>query len=150
VIEENVVNSSLCATNTYTSDKLLECFDNLESIPGQFMLGEWRGEILSTGHVDEPVLQGFDWVGKKFHSRDKVDPMVCLDGNGMEFVNPVLGSASVREMVFRGKCTATMVYDKHPISDYFVKVNDNCVLGVMDRKGREGFLFCLLTRVMNA
>jgi hypothetical protein len=113
------------------------------------MLGEWQGEILPTGHVDESVLQGFDWIGKRFHSLDKVDPMVCVDGNGDRFVNPVLGGASLREMVFRGKCTATMVYDKHPISDYFVKVNENCVLGVMDRKGRNGYLFFVLTRILD-
>lgn len=147
MIEAHVVSPLLDASKTHCSNDLLAHFVSLDAISDEFMLGEWQGEILPTGHADESVLQGLDWIGKRFHSRDNVDPMVCIDGNGMRVVNPVLGSASLREMVFHGKCTATMIYDKHPISDHFVKVSDNCVLGVMDRKGRDGYLFFLLTRI---
>lgn len=149
MIEESLASPLLDASKTHRSADLLAYFDSLDAIPEEFMLGEWHGEILPTGHVDESVLLGFDWIGKRFHSPDKVDPLVCIDDNGARVVNPVLGGACLREMVFRGKCTATMVYDKHPISDHFVKLDDNCVLGVMDRKGRDGYLFFLLTRILD-
>lgn len=148
MIEESLASPLLDASRTHRSDDLLARFDGLDVISDEFMLGEWQGEILPTGHVDESVLLGLDWIGKIFHSRDKVDPMVCIDASGLRVVNPVLGGAFLCEMVFRGRRTATMVYDKHPISDHFVKVNENCVLGVMDRKGRNGYLFFLLTRIL--
>ena len=42
--------------------------------------------------------------------------------------------------------TATMVYDKHPIFDHFRKVDEDLVLGVMDRKGEAAPLAFMLRR----
>ncbi len=50
-------------------------------------------------------------------------------------------------MVFRGLPTATMVYDQHPVFDYFRKINSERVLGVMDRKGDNALLFFCLQRL---
>lgn len=36
---------------------------------------------------------------------------------------------------YRGKDTATMVHNTKPINDHFVKIDDNTVLGIMDKKG---------------
>ena len=51
------------------------------------------------------------------------------------FVKTKKTSARLRMIEYRGKSTATMVYDTKPINDHFVKIDDNTVLGLMDKKG---------------
>ena len=40
-----------------------------------------------------------------------------------------------------------MIYDQHPIFDHFRKVNDDLVVGAMDRKGDAFPLFFYLRRL---
>lgn len=54
--------------------------------------------------------------------------------------------ARLRMTEFRGKVSATMVYDEQPINDVFRKVDDNTVMGVMDAKGMSKPFFFLLER----
>lgn len=54
--------------------------------------------------------------------------------------------ASVRMMEYRGKVSATMMYDYLPINDIFRKVNENILLGLMDCKGMEQPFFFVLRR----
>ena len=49
-------------------------------------------------------------------------------------------------MDYRGKVSATMVYDYLPINDAFRKVNDDTVLGVMDLKNSSQPFFFILKR----
>lgn len=52
--------------------------------------------------------------------------------------------ARLRMMEYRGKVSATMVYDYLPINDSFRKVDDNTVLGIMDfKKSPQPFFFVL-------
>ncbi|MBN1547706.1 MAG: DUF4334 domain-containing protein [Syntrophaceae bacterium] len=52
--------------------------------------------------------------------------------------------ARLRMMSYRGKSSATMIYDHLPINDVFRKLDENTVLGVMDLKGmRQPFFFVL-------
>lgn len=53
--------------------------------------------------------------------------------------------ARLRMTEYRGKVSATMVYDQKPINDVFRKVDENTVLGVMDlkAKGYKPFFFVL-------
>lgn len=52
--------------------------------------------------------------------------------------------ARLRMTEFRGKLSATMIYDQLPINDVFRKVDDNTVFGCMDFKGmRQPFFFIL-------
>jgi hypothetical protein len=52
--------------------------------------------------------------------------------------------ARLRLTRYRGRDTATMIYDHLPIHDIFRKVDDNTVLGVMDLKGmRQPYFFVL-------
>jgi hypothetical protein len=53
--------------------------------------------------------------------------------------------ARLRMTEYRGKVTASMVYDQKGIIDVFRKVDDNTLLGVMDLKGERGqpFFFVL-------
>jgi len=54
--------------------------------------------------------------------------------------------ARVRMMEYRGKLSATMVYDYLPINDVFRKVDDETLLGLMDFKGMEQPFFFILNR----
>ena len=54
--------------------------------------------------------------------------------------------ARLRMMVYRGVCSATMVYDQLPILDVFRKVDDDSVFAVMDLKGVAQPFFFMLWR----
>lgn len=52
--------------------------------------------------------------------------------------------ARARMIEYRGKVSATMVYDFLPINDHFRRIDDNRVLGMMDFKGlQDPFPFVL-------
>ncbi|MEC7118460.1 MAG: DUF4334 domain-containing protein [Pseudomonadota bacterium] len=52
--------------------------------------------------------------------------------------------ARIRMVDFRGKLSATMIYDHFPIFDIFRRIDDNTLLGVMDFKGiKQPFFFVL-------
>lgn len=65
-------------------------------------------------------------------------------------LEPVLGTskprARLRNVEYRGKVSATMIYDHLPIHDHFRRVDDDTVLGVMDRRGDERPFFFVLRR----
>jgi len=54
--------------------------------------------------------------------------------------------ARLRNTDYRGKSSATMIYDQLPINDVFRKIDENSVLGIMDLKGREKPFFFVLRR----
>lgn len=58
--------------------------------------------------------------------------------------------ARVRMTEYRGKVSATMIYDALPINDVFRKVDDDTLLGVMDYKGMADSLFFVLRREREA
>jgi hypothetical protein len=116
-------------------DTLLALFDGLEAIDTGFMLGDWDGGPLRSGHPGEAQLVAMGWLGKSFHGDDDVDPIITRGDAGERVANPVMGKATLRLVRHRGVSTATMVYDKHPIFDHFRKIDEDLVMGVMDRKG---------------
>lgn len=54
--------------------------------------------------------------------------------------------ARVRQIEFRGKLTAVMIYDNLPIHDIFKKVNKDTLFGCMDFKGMKQPFFFVLER----
>jgi len=128
-------------------NQLLQFFDSLPAMPASRMLGDWTGGILSHAHPVEKQLKVMAWHGKRFTSADDVNPIISIDAAGNRFVNDILGTASLREVVFRGVPTATMIYDKSPVLDHFRKVSDDLVVGVMDQKGSERPLVFFLSRL---
>lgn len=132
-----------------TADALHALYDALPPIDTAFMRGEWEGGVFRTGHPGEQQLTAIGWVGKSFHHDNDVDPIVSRDEHGRRVANPILGKASLRLVHYRGAATATMVYDKHPIFDHFRKIDDDVVLGVMDRKGDAAPLFFYLRRLQS-
>jgi hypothetical protein len=51
------------------------------------------------------------------------------------FLQTKKGKARMRMVKYRGKLTGAMIYDHKAIIDFFVKIDDNTMLGVMDFKG---------------
>ena len=154
-------------------DQALALFDQLDPVSVDFMLGRWRGEGVNTGHPMDGLLEHYGWHGKHFHSADQVDPLVFNEQRRMpprvlfpglklndklirskampsvfRLLSPLLESnqcaARLRRTEYRGKITATMIYDHLPINDVCARIDDNTVLGVMDQKGVEQpFIFIL-------
>ncbi|MFT5193834.1 MAG: hypothetical protein ACI9EW_004185 [Cellvibrionaceae bacterium] len=54
--------------------------------------------------------------------------------------------ARMRMLDFRGKTSATMIYDRLPIHDHFRKIDEHTVMGLMDFKGVENPYFFILQR----
>lgn len=132
---------------SHTDPAELEAFfDALPAVEEAFMLGEWRGGCFRTGHAGEAMLSQVKWRGKRFTSRTDVSPMLCENEKGEVVASPMLGSAQLREVVYRDVCTATMIYDTQPILDHFRKIDADTVLGAMDRKGDAQPLFFYLQR----
>lgn len=145
--------------------EVLQVYDQLEPVSLDFMKGRWKGYEIITGHSLDGLLVPSGWYGKLFNSPEEVHPLVFFTKNKTKLysVNPkhlpmdlkvpktkVLGilmsiakpfiqtkksSARLRMIKYRGKVTATMAYDEKPINDHFVKIDDNTVLGLMDKKG---------------
>jgi hypothetical protein len=138
---------SIADTNTpLTISQLSDFYDTLSAIPCEFMLGQWRGVCLNTGHSGEAKLSALGWAGKQFNSINDVMPIMSLSPDGALIANPVMGTASLRMVEYRGVSTATMVYDKHPIFDHFKKLNETTLLGVMDAKSEDIPLYFVLKR----
>ncbi|MEL6183492.1 MAG: DUF4334 domain-containing protein, partial [Myxococcota bacterium] len=54
--------------------------------------------------------------------------------------------ARLRNLEYRGRVSATMIYDGIPIMDSFAKIDDRRALGVMDLKGQPDPFFFVLER----
>lgn len=66
-------------------------FDALPPAGMEFMLGDWKGEGLLTGHPLDGALEAFHWHGKRFHRPEDVDPLVFTTAAGRRVrVNPAL------------------------------------------------------------
>lgn len=131
----------LNATHTFTDDKvLLDFFDTLEPVTIEEMLGIWQGGDFDTGHWGTPALKGMNWFGKQFKSAMDGHPLICYNQDGNLFSNMVMKGASSLWMVdFRGKVSATMIYDGVAIFDHFRKVDDETVMGVMNGKKADSY-----------
>ncbi|MBD2858908.1 DUF4334 domain-containing protein [Spongiibacter sp. KMU-158] len=129
-----------------TVEQLHELYDTLPAVECESMIGDWKGSCFNTGHTGEGKLSALGWAGKSFRSANDVMPIMSLNENGELVENPIMGTASLRKVEFRGVATATMVYDQHPIFDHFKKVDEQTVLGVMDAKGDAFPLYFLLVK----
>lgn len=62
------------------------------------------------------------------------------------FLSTEKSQARLRMMEYRGKVSATMIYDHLPINDSFRKIDENTVLGIMDFKALAQPFFFVLKR----
>lgn len=112
-------------------------FDALPPLRCEQMLGPWRGGDFDTGHPGSRSLRKLRWHGKTFHSLTEVDPLVCRDEDGNLFsdLKTMGGGASLWMVEYRGKLSATMIYDGKPVLDHFRRVDERTLMGVMNGKG---------------
>jgi Domain of unknown function (DUF4334)/GXWXG protein len=121
---------------------LMPLFERLEPISAEFMIGTWRGGKFDGGADPDPI----NWYGKRFASASHVEPLLCRKEDGSIYSYDNLGLAQLREVAFGGKVSASLIYDKQPIMDYFRKVTKDIVIGLGDIKGRPTDFFFHLTR----
>jgi hypothetical protein len=120
---------------------LMPLYQQLEPVSIEFMLGTWKGGKFDGGQPD-PI----NWYGKRFVSRDHAEPLLCRAADGSVYSYDKMGLARLREASIFGKSTASLIYDKQPIMDYFRKVTPDVVIGLGDIKGRPLDFFFHLTR----
>jgi hypothetical protein len=77
-------------------------------------------------------------------------PKSALIGRFFSLLIPMIETkdhkARMRMTEFRGKVSATMMYDGLPINDVFRKVDENTLFGLMDLKGMDQPFFFILYR----
>lgn len=121
---------------------LMELYDELEPLSAEEILGTWKGGRFDGGKSPDPI----NWYGKRFVSATHVEPLLCRAEDGSIYSFEKLGLAQLREMRFRGKVSASLIYDQQPIMDYFRKVTKDVIVGLGDIKGKPTDFFFHLTR----
>ncbi len=114
-------------------------FDSLEEVHPLVFDGPGGGVV----HVDPsrlPIgLLRANWVGR-----------LAPFGGLFPWLAPLVATrasaARLRGTLYRGKVSATMVYDALPIQDVFRRRDAHTLLGVMDCKGMEQPFFFVLRR----
>ena len=145
-------------------------FDSLPAVSIDFMLGLWKASGFSTGHPSDGKLERLGWYGKRFTDKDSVDPMVFNANDDETFsadpvyilrnIDVLKRASDVRDKVEtkepkarlrmvegRGTLTASMVYNDLPIIDHFRKLDEDTVLGMMEKPaGQSHNYFFVLQR----
>lgn len=151
-----------------TQEQGWKFFDRLEPVEAAGLHGKWKGSELVSGHPMDGMLAASGWYGKYFASMQEVYPLLFEKGNGELFaadpgllplkiaerlprrvvrllfslMTPFIRtkkSGARNEMVlYRGKVTAVMIYDRQPVLDFFARIDENTLLGVSDFKWERG------------
>ena len=95
-----------------------------------------------------PHPTAMNWVLKwLILKNNSLKPLLMLTNFLLRiFLKTEKSQARLRIMEYRGKVSATMIYDYLPINDSFRKVDDNTVLGIMDYKNSPQPFFFVLKR----
>jgi len=159
-----------------TANDAISIFSGLEPVTIGFMLGQWKGFEIITGHPIDGLLEPSGWYGKLFENPENAHPLLIhtlnkkrlfainpryiplgikIPKNNMlkffiAILKPILktkkSKARIRMIEYRGKVTGSMVYDEKGIFDHFAKINENTMLGAMDLKGAANPYFFVLER----
>ena len=127
-----------------STKELDDFFDDLEPVSVEETLGSWHGGYFPIGNKMEILLKDFvifRWYGKKFLNSNKVKAVI-FSFLGIKFNIPG-GTAVLRELKFRNKVSAAMIYDYLPITDNFRRVDSSTIMGIMTIRGKEGIYFYL-------
>ncbi|AFE07261.1 hypothetical protein COCOR_06987 [Corallococcus coralloides DSM 2259] len=147
-------------------EEALALFDSLPAVDVGFMRGTWQGREFQTGHPLDGLLASTGWYGKQFIDAESVHPLLFYTEDrkavfpvdprkwpAPELAGPVaphralVGTdqfkARLRMLEFRGRLSATMVYDDRPILDVFRKVDRDTLLGLMDARDMPPYFFVL-------
>lgn len=77
-----------------------------------FLIGEWDGGSLDTGHPGHKALAQMRWAGKSFRSVDDADPILVWDDEGKRVWDEEWGHSSVSSF-----CLSPPLYFYCPISE---------------------------------
>ncbi|MDJ0582758.1 DUF4334 domain-containing protein [Crocosphaera sp.] len=126
---------------------------------GLLEVSSWYGKEFVDSETVHPLLfsdknQNIFKVAPNANSMKLVFKMSWLKNNSFkpllmltnELMKTEVSQARLRMMEYRGKVTATMVYDYLPINDSFRKIDENTVLGIMDYKIYPQPFFFILER----
>jgi len=155
---------------------LRETFAGLEPVSTDAMIGSWRGTGIVTGHPMSGVLEAAGWYGKRFVDPETVHPLLFWTASrravfavdparlplgwplppgpivwaGLRLGRPWFAArrptARLRRVEMMGVVSSAMVYDDRPIVDGFRRLDDDRVMGMMDRRGDREPLFFVLDR----
>lgn len=78
-----------------TEADLEKIYNALQPVKTSFLLGDWIGGGLDTGHPGYKALIDLRWAGKRFRAVDDVDPIMVWDAEGQRVWNEDWGHASV-------------------------------------------------------
>jgi hypothetical protein len=119
----------------------------------------WYGkDFQSADHVDPMLFKHGNKIVRVNPERiplwlltaDFPPPKSAFVGRCFNFVIPLIKTykfkARMRMTKFRGKVSATMIYNGLPINDVFRKVDENTLLGIMDLTGMKQPYFFVLHR----
>ncbi|MDO7599461.1 MAG: GXWXG domain-containing protein, partial [Flavobacteriaceae bacterium] len=81
---QNLLKQRRSTVSTATS-----VFDSLDSVSLDFMLGQWKGFEIITGHPMEGLLEPSGWYGKLFIDTENVHPLLMntLNKKGLYAIN---------------------------------------------------------------
>lgn len=77
--------TSMLQTGQGTTEVALQCFDALEPVSLDFMIGRWQGSELSTNHPMDGLLAATGWYGKAFIDPETVHPLLFRGGQNRIF-----------------------------------------------------------------
>jgi hypothetical protein len=127
-------------------------FDGLLTASG------WYGKQFDDPETVHPLL--FSGSGEVFAVDPRKMPLglagrvplsvVVVGGKLINVLEPVLRTtqprARLRNLEYRGKTSAAMIYDHVPVIDVFRRVDEHTLLGVMDQRGVDQPYFFMLQR----
>lgn len=127
------------------------------ALDGALAATGWYGKQFINAENVHPLLFK-DGPGKLFSVNPALIPFGLATlplrhpalATAMRLLKPIYGTkhgkARLRMLDYRGKLSAAMCYDAKPINDCFRMIDDNSVLGAMDRKGESQPYFFILER----
>lgn len=138
-----------------------EGFATHHALDGMLEAGRWYGkQFVDADHV-HPLLFGNPQDGL-FSANPALIPLTLLRSPPPLMKKPLAGriifygvkgllqtphsQARLRMTEYRGKTSATMIYDRLPIHDVFRQIDHNTLLGLMDLKGMAKPFFFVLHR----
>lgn len=116
-------------------------FVDPETVHPLLFLGT-QGKIIKV--APNPIAM--NWILKMpMLKKPSLKPLLRLTNSLLETQT---SQARLRMMEYRGKVSATMIYDYLPINDTFRKIDENTVLGIMDYKLVKQPFFFILKRCL--
>ena len=72
-------------------------YDSLKPVEPDFLIGQWTGGCIDTGHPTQKLIVEVKWAGKDFHTVNDVDPIMVYNDKGERVFFEERGHAQVSE-----------------------------------------------------